>query len=289
MVLQDAHMIDATRTSRRKNSETEATPGLHFNPAWSFEIGDGPVVAAAIHSGHEIRPEVAEWLAISEDDRFREEDPLTALWTTVGDSAIRVFRSRFEFDLNRTREEAVALDPTATWGHEVWRELPPDDVTGRSLTLYDRFYEELSEVMDELVGNWHSVLVLDIHSYNHRRGGPSKPPESIVHNPEINIGTGTMERDRWASLVEGFIDALRRQDFRGRPLDVRENVKFMGRRFPEWLHQNYPASVCVLSVELKKIFMDEWNGSASVSALEQLRVALRNAVNATRQELVRIR
>src|SRR5688572_18923771 len=111
MVLQDALMIDATPTSRRTSFGTEATPDLPFNPAWSFEIGDGPVVAAAIHSGHEIRPDVAEWLAISEDDRYREEDPLTALWTTVGDSAIRVFRSRFEFDLNRTREEAVALDP----------------------------------------------------------------------------------------------------------------------------------------------------------------------------------
>jgi hypothetical protein len=282
-------MMEAICTIRRTPSGTDPTADPLSNPAWSFEIGDGPVVSAAIHSGHEVRPEVAEWLAIPEDDRYREEDPLTALWTTVGDTAIRVFRSRFEFDLNRPREEAVAIDPAAAWGHRVWREPPPADVIGRSLAAYDRFYEDLRQVIDGLVAHWHSVLVLDLHSYNHRRAGPSSPPGSIVRNPEVNVGTGTMERDRWASLVDRFIDALRRQEFRGRPLDVRENVKFMGRQFPQWLHQNYPANVCVLSVELKKIFMDEWRGAASVSALEELRIALRNAVNATRQELARIR
>lgn len=41
-------------------------------PAWSFEVGDGPVVATAIHSGHEVRPDVAEWMEISDTDRLRD-------------------------------------------------------------------------------------------------------------------------------------------------------------------------------------------------------------------------
>ncbi|MGH8194395.1 MAG: N-formylglutamate amidohydrolase [Woeseiaceae bacterium] len=277
----------STTTCRQTGADPTADP--LFNRAWSFEVGDGPVVAAAIHSGHDVRSDVREWLAVPEDDRFREEDPLTALLATVGDSAIRVFRSRFEVDLNRSREEAVPLDPTASWGLEIWRAPPPARVIERSLAEYDRFYHDLKQFVDGLVVNWHSVLILDIHSYNHRRGGPESPAASAIRNPEINVGTGTMERDRWASLVDRFIDTLRLQDFRKQPLDVRENVKFKGRQFPQWLHTNYPTNVCVLSLELKKIFMDEWRGTASIPALEELRVALQNAVNATRQELARIR
>ena len=41
-------------------------------------IGDwsGPVVATAIHAGHELRTEVADAMKLDEEVRFREEDPL---------------------------------------------------------------------------------------------------------------------------------------------------------------------------------------------------------------------
>ena len=259
------------------------------SPPWSFEIGDGPVVATAIHSGHEVRPDVAEWMAIGAQDRLREEDPLTGLWTSVGDTAIRVYRSRFEMDLNRPREKAIALHPEDCWGLELWREHPPERVIERSLAEYDRFYADVGELLDSLVERWNSVLVLDIHSYNHRRAGADKPGESIIQNPEVNIGTGTMDRDRWATLVDTFIAALRCQQFRQRPLDVRENAKFMGGFFPRWLHSRYPQNVCVLSLEFKKFFMDEWNATADITALEDLRIALWNTTNATRPELARLR
>lgn len=271
-----------TRDSRSRPTDPTDQP-------WSIEVGDGPVVAAAIHAGHEVRPDVAEWLAAEDADRLREEDPLTGLWTTVGDSAIRVFRSRFEVDLNRPRHEAIALDPKASWGLPVWRERPPERVLDRSLEEYDTFYENLSVLFDRLTDEWNSVLVLDLHSYNHRRDGPDRPAQSIVAMPEINVGTGSLDRPRWASLVDGFIAALRVQKYQGRILDVRENVKFRGGYFSRWLHEKYPTQVCVLALEFKKIFMDEWIGTANIMALEDIRVALRNAVNAVRQELTRVR
>jgi len=45
--------------------------------------GDGPIVAVALHDGHDVRE---MWLhfAITEIDRWREEDPFTATWTAVG-------------------------------------------------------------------------------------------------------------------------------------------------------------------------------------------------------------
>ncbi|HZD53515.1 MAG TPA: N-formylglutamate amidohydrolase [Woeseiaceae bacterium] len=262
---------------------------VEVGPPWLFEEGDGPVVATAIHSGHEVRPDVAEWLAISESDRLREEDPLTSVWTTVGDCSIRVLRSRFEVDLNRPRESAVTRDDGENWGLKIWRERPPERVLARSLEEYDRFYAELGDFFDRRVAAWRSVLVLDIHSYNYRRAGPGRPAGRFLKNPEINIGTGTMDRSRWASLIDRFTTALRGQEFRGRLLDVRENVKFRGRHFPEWLHRTYPEHVCVLSLEFKKFFMDEWNGTANIAALEELRIALQNATHATCRELARAR
>jgi hypothetical protein len=223
-------------------------------------------------------------MAIDAADRLREEDPLTGFWTSVGDSSIRVFRSRFEVDLNRPRNRAIALRPEDSWGLEVWRERPPARVIQRSLAQYDRFYSEVGELLDSLVERWNAVLVLDLHSYNYRRGGPDQPGESMIDNPEINVGTGTMDREYWTTLVDSFVAALRRQQFQNRPLDVRENVKFMGGFFPRWLHSRYPKKVCVLSLEFKKFFMDEWNATANIAALEDLRVALRNATTATRRE-----
>jgi N-formylglutamate deformylase len=37
----------------------------------------GPIVGTAIHAGHELRPEVAGCIALSDSQRLREEDPYT--------------------------------------------------------------------------------------------------------------------------------------------------------------------------------------------------------------------
>src|SRR5690242_6561185 len=46
----------------------------------AFEfVGDwsGQFIATAIHNGHDVRPEVAAELILSDEDRLREEDPHT--------------------------------------------------------------------------------------------------------------------------------------------------------------------------------------------------------------------
>jgi hypothetical protein len=47
-------------------------------PMFQIERGDGPLVAAAIHDGHAVRPELNEWLALDDGQRLREEDRLPA-------------------------------------------------------------------------------------------------------------------------------------------------------------------------------------------------------------------
>ncbi|MGH7458100.1 MAG: N-formylglutamate amidohydrolase, partial [Longimicrobiaceae bacterium] len=135
-----------------------------------------PLVAAAIHDGHRLRPEIAGLLALSPSQRLREEDPFTAEWTRVAPNRVVVGTSRFEVDLNRPREEAVYRTPREAWGLELWKEPPPEPLVSRSLALYDSFYRGMAGLLDGLAERFGNFVVYDLHSYNHRRAGPQAPP-----------------------------------------------------------------------------------------------------------------
>jgi hypothetical protein len=85
--------------------------------------------------------------------------------------------------------------------------------------------------------------------------------------------------------VERFIEDLRSFPFPGRTLDVRENVRFRGGNFPGWIHATFPDSVCALTVEVKKFFMDEWTGMPNRSQLRHIRSALESTVPGILEEL----
>lgn len=180
-------------------------------------------------------------------------------------------------DLNRAREEAVYLRPEDAWGLRVWTETPPQDFIERSLSELDAFHAEMGAIISENVKRFGVTVVLDLHSYNHRRdkNGPPADPEG---NPEVNIGTGTMDRERWAPLVDRFMSDLSSFDFMGRHLDVRENVKFKGRGLPRWVHGTFPADAVALAVEFKKFFMDEWSGELDREQHELITEALRSTL-----------
>jgi hypothetical protein len=85
-------------------------------------------------------------------------------------------------------------------------------------------------------------------------------------------------------------DSLRDIRVHGRALDVRENVRYPdGGHFPEWLYATYGKSVCTITLEFKKIFMDEWSSSADIAAVDALRSGLHAAVEAVRPEFVACR
>ena len=245
-------------------------------PPFEITPGPGPLVAAAIHDGHEIHPETLPHVALPESERLREEDPFTGSLTTVAPTRLVGRRSRFEVDLNRPREQALYRTPDDAWGLAVWRGAIPESVAERSLALYDDFYDAVRELLEGKLRQYGSVVVFDLHSYNHRREGPNEPPADAEANPEVNVGTGTLDRARWGRLVDGFLADLRDgAEAAGRPgLDVRENVKFQGGQLARWTHETFGSAACVLAVEFKKTFMDEWTGTPEKAHLGQLRAAL---------------
>ena len=240
--------------------------------------GQEPIVATAIHDGHELRPEIAELIALPEADRLREEDPYTGVWTSIVTTQIVARRSRFEVDLNRPRDKAVYRTPADAWGLELWPGGLPADAVERSLEEYDAFYAEAERVFSELERRYGRFVVLDLHTYNHRRGGPDAMPDEPEANPEVNVGTGSLDRARWGGLVDRFMTDLHEHEFLGRHLDVRENVRFEGGHLSRWIHERYPTSGCCLAIEFKKFFMDEWTGHVFPEEYEAIPQALQDTL-----------
>lgn len=239
---------------------------------WTVQQGAGPVVATAIHHGHDLRPEVAEAMALEESERLREEDPFTGESVRDVPTHIIAHRSRFEFDLNRGADGAVYRTPEQSWGLKVWRAESDDSLAGRSLAIHAAYYRMLAQLLDGMAERHQRFLLIDVHSYNHRRDGPEAPPTPQLQAPDVNIGTFSMPRERWSFLVDPLIDAMRAFDFNGRRLDVRENVAFQGKgEQTRFVHERYPESGCAIALEFKKFYMDEWTGAPDPSELAAMR------------------
>ena len=100
---------------------------------------DTPVVATAVHNGHELRPEIARSMRLGSEIRLREEDPYTDFFAVAFDTSVVVHRSRFEVDLNRPRTTAIYLEPADAWGLELWKEPLSVEAQQATLSLYDKF------------------------------------------------------------------------------------------------------------------------------------------------------
>jgi N-formylglutamate amidohydrolase len=255
-------------------------------PPFEF-LGDwgGQFVATAIHNGHDVRPDFAAELVLPEPDRLREEDPHTDEIGALIPARVVVHRSRFEVDLNREREEAVYRSSEEAWGLDVVRDPPLDEaVVAGSLDVYDAFYTELGRRLDK-VAERGPFVVFDVHSYNHRRDGADAAEAPGEENPDVNVGTGSLDRERFGPVVDAFMDSLGAAGFPGTGLDVRENVRFRGRRLAAWTHERYPERAIVLALEFKKVFMDEWTGEVDRAHVSDLARALADSIPAVQEAL----
>lgn len=227
--------------------------------SYTFIKGSSPIVATAIHEGHDTREELVDLFNLAEHERLREEDPFTAKWLQVSDNNIIVHHSRFETDVNRPRDKAVYIKPEDAWGLQVWKGELGKEIINNSLEAYDDFYKQVKSYFDSLFTEHEKVLVYDIHSYNHRRESQDIAA-SAEENPEVNIGTKNMDYIIWKDVVSAIINTFKAFDYDGRHLDVRENIKFKGGYFGQWLYEQYGKKICPVSIEFKKFFMDEWTG-----------------------------
>lgn len=249
-----------------------------MNTPWTISLGDSPIVATAIHAGHDLRPDVSRWMAVDDKRRQREESPHTGSWTEMAANRIVVQASRFEVDFDRPRGTSVYLNPRDAWGIPLWKSPPPNALLEDSRVLYDRFYEHVAEVLRDLIEQHGRIVVLDLQSYGHRRAGPTQRPAPSSMNPDINIGTGSADPAIWGRLIRRLLRDLRRADVGPRQLDVRENVPSRGGHFSAWVNQTFGETACAITVSMKKTFMDEWTGKLDYYAHRNLGLALRSTI-----------
>lgn len=248
--------------------------------------GEGPVVATAIHDGHGLRAEVSDAMMLNDADRLREEDPHTGQAVEGVTNHVIACRSRFEFDLNRAASDAVYITPEQSWGLAVWRDTPADSLVARSLAIHAAFYRMMGALLDDVLAEHGRFILLDVHSYNHRRDGADAAPTPQDGAPDINIGTFSMPRELWAPVLEPIMAAMRDFDFNGRRLDVRENVAFQGKgALTRFVHERYPGRGCAIAIEFKKFFMDEWTGVPDPAELAAMRAFIDATARAAKAAL----
>ena len=179
-------------------------------------IGDwtGPVVATSVHAGHELRPEIAEPMVLDEAERFREEDPFTdRIAAVVPDRVLTTSRSRFEADLNRPRREAIYRTPDDCWGLErVARRRAVRTSCSRAAS---RRTTRSSTRSRRGSTPWPSAARSSCSTCTPTTIGataPTQPPAPAHENPEVNVGTGSVDHDLFGPLVERFMGDLRRRD-----------------------------------------------------------------------------
>ena len=253
-----------------------------MQPVMQLVEGSCPIVATAIHAGHELRPELRERMALSDATRRREEDPYTDRLTAPYCTRLTVSRSRFEVDMNRPRDEAVYRGPDEAWGLEVWRTPITDEQVEASLALHDAFYARMADLCDGLALRGRFV-VLDLHSYNHRRDGAAAPAAPVDENPDVNLGTGSLDTATWRGLADRFVSDL----MQGLPATMTfgENIRFQGGHLSKWINERYEGQGCALALEFKKSFMDEWTDEVDQTRMEQIVDGLEGTIPGLLEEL----
>jgi N-formylglutamate amidohydrolase len=247
----------------------------------------GPVLATAVHAGHQVRSELSGRFRADAALRRREEDPMTGIWSTTGDHAFRSYVSRFEVDLNRPREQAVYRSPEDAWGIEVWNDPPTDQEVEQSLRLWDDYYDMMAGWIEGMIEQHGRILLLDVHSYNHRRDGPFAHAAPQEDNPDIDLGVTTLDPKKFGDLLDAFHEELARHRAHTRKLDVRRNVRYDdGGHWPEWVFARYGEDVASITLEYKKFYMDEWTGEAYLPVVEDLRFGLAEAVSRVKREFL---
>ena len=247
---------------------------------------NSPVLCTAVHAGHHINKDLLSHCQLPRVDRLREEDPLTNLFILNKENFFFSLTSRFEVDLNRPKEQAFYRDPEDAWGLDIWKKLPSDELISRSLEKHRLFYQGMKDWIEELIDKFGKIIVLDVHSYNHRRDGANKKPADSTLNPDIDLGITTADEAIFGDLISAIEKSLKTSKLKGNEPSVGKNIRFPdGGEWPEWIYRNYPKDVCTITLEYKKFYIDEWSGMADMEFVNDIRKGICSAIEEAKEIL----
>jgi hypothetical protein len=88
---------------------------MALKPYCIFNLGRSPIIAAAIHNGHDALPDVESHFAIDDMQRLHEEDPYTGEWAQIAKTQIVGLRTRFEVVMPKPGITASNCRMIASW------------------------------------------------------------------------------------------------------------------------------------------------------------------------------
>ncbi|GGH19768.1 hypothetical protein GCM10011418_24460 [Sphingobacterium alkalisoli] len=235
------------------------------SPFWSF----------AVHDGNRINSVLTNYMQLNDKQRFREEDPYTGTIAELPVNKFIVSTSRFQLDINRMIDDAIYLHPDQAWGLSVWKDLPEEHVKALK-NEYESVFKEIETLIQRTIDDHGYFVVLDIHSFNCKRSAPDEEVDKEA-NPQINLGT-IHNHLKWRPLIQHFIASIQNQTYLSQPIDIRENVKFKGGYLSKFINEKFGEKGCVLSIEFRKDFMDEWTGEPYIQDIMAYRQVLMNAL-----------
>jgi N-formylglutamate deformylase len=223
----------------------------------------------AVHAGSRIREDLQDALAVSEADRFREEDPATEQF--IKELPIRVISldSRFEYDVNRPEEKAIPLTPDMAWGLKVWNRDLTFAEKEVALNKYREFHSLMEIISDYLVSISDKAYIFDMHSYCYQRD--EHLPWYENGKPEINLGSDAINKEVFGQEIRMLLEEFGQISVEGRKIRAAENEVFRGGYLARKLCARHYNKLAVFAVEFKKIFMDEWSGEIYAPVINELK------------------
>lgn len=225
-----------------------------------------PLFGLAVHAGHRVREELLSKMAIEEEDRKYEEDQYIEEFISEMPLQMIALDSRFEYDLNLPRNQAVYLKPFQSWGKKVWFNPPTKDELEISDQKYDEFHELMNFFLEELQKQHKKVVVFDVHAYNFNR------PNQAQRNsfPLFDLGTSSLDQKKYRKHIDFVLSELGKITLPGVDTLVKENELFKGDgAIATSIMSNHPDAF-VVSLITKKIFMDEKTGKGNPNLIKGL-------------------
>jgi N-formylglutamate amidohydrolase len=227
------------------------------------------IIGVAPHWSHRIRDEVEPKLLIDDALRLYDEDPYTERFLGPFATVLSPNQSRYEVDVNRPPDLALYTHPDRAWGQWVWGDDLDRFERERSLELWYEFHHFLDAAVVDAIGRFGRAVLFDIHSYNYQRSGRVDWRDDPA--PTINLGSAHLRLDEEGEEILEWI--RRRLDaftVLGEECTFGENDVFYGGYINRRMSRTYGPRCITVSVEFKKVFMDERAGELHEEILDDL-------------------
>ncbi|MGB0652362.1 MAG: N-formylglutamate amidohydrolase [Thermoplasmatota archaeon] len=251
------------RVYRKRLAEAKGpfTAASEYDAATVHYEAASPLIGTAVHAHHHIREDIQPKLALGAAERFYEEDPETHRFLGRLLHNVLPNQSRYEFDINRPPDTTVYTKPSLAWGAQVWKPEEPLNQYEREFSLekWYEFHTLMDCAVEDAISRFGFAVVFDFHSYNYQRKGYTD--WRTDDKPVINVGTRHLNLDqRGQEIKESVVESLRGHTVLGEEALVQENGVFYGGYLNRRLSHLYGNKVVTLSVEYKKVYMDERTG-----------------------------